>query len=513
MAAARESAPGRQGDGSGPVDVGGALSDRAWAWRGGLTGLVGFGCGLKSRATSEGVMKNWTRPESGAGEEFLDAAEAGDEDVDFLLGVIKIETRARRAREAELAHQRLVAVVAAAEGEAVFVGEGDDVVRVHIGKREADEAAAGLAGARADDADAGDRGEFFHRDGAEMVVVGGDNFAADGVYVVAGGAEGDGIGDVGRAGFVALGGGFPVGAFVGDGDDHAAAGFVGREFVEEGAAAVEDADAGGAAHFMAGEGEEIAAERLHIEGRVADGLGGVDHGDGTDGAGAAAEEGGVVEGAEGVGNVGEGDELHGGREERVERGVVEAALGVGAEHGDVAERGAGGAGGLLPRDEVGVVLHLGGEDDVAGLQVRVGPAAGDDVNALGGAAGENDFGGIGGVDELRDPRAGTFVAGGGAHGERVEAPVDVGVVALVVVDEGVDHGAGFLGSGAVVEIDEGLAVDLLVQDREIGAGAGEVARRFRVLGFGFRVHAGRSGIGRKGISPCGSRWWRGAGRL
>jgi hypothetical protein len=44
-----------------------------------------------------------------------------------------------------------------------------------------------------------------------------------------------------------------------------------------------------------------------------------------------------------------------------------------------------------------MVLHLGGENDVAGLQVRVGPAAGDDVDALGGAAGENDFGGVGGV--------------------------------------------------------------------------------------------------------------------
>ena len=388
--------------------------------------------------------------------------EAGDEDVDFLLGVVEIEACARGAREAELAHEGLVAVVAAAEGEAVFVSKGHHIVGVDIGEGEAHEATARLAEARADDADAGDDGEFLHRDGTEVVVVRGDDVATDRVDIVAGGAEGDGVGDVGRAGFVALGGRLPVRAFVGDRDDHAAAGFIGGELIEERAATVKDADAGGAAHFVAREDEEVTAERLDVDGGVADGLGGVDQGDGADGAGAAAEQGGVVDRAEGVGDVGEGDELHGRGEQRVERGGVESTLGIGAEHGNVFQRGAGGLGGLLPRDEVGVVLHLGGEDDVAGLEVGVGPAAGDNIDALGGPAGENDFGRIGGVDEFRDAGAGAFVTVGGAHGERVEAAVDVAVVALVVVDEGVDHGTGFLRSGAVVEIDEGLAVDLLV---------------------------------------------------
>ena len=115
------------------------------------------------------------------------------------------------------------------------------------------------------------------------------------------------------------------------------------------------------------------------------------------------------------------------------------------------------------------MLDLGGEDDVAGLEVGVAPAAGDEVDALGGAARENDLGGIGGMDESRDSRACALVGVGGAHGEGVEAAVDVAVVALVVVHERVDDGARFLGGGAVVEVDEGFAVDLLVQDREIGA--------------------------------------------
>jgi hypothetical protein len=107
------------------------------------------------------------------------------------------------------------------------------------------------------------------------------------------------------------------------------------------------------------------------------------------------------------------------------------------------QRGAGGFRGLLPGHEVGVVLELGREHDVAGLEVGVAPAAGDEVDALGGAAREDDLGGIGGVDELRDAGAGALVGIGRAHRERVQAAVDVAVVALVVVHERVDHGAGF----------------------------------------------------------------------
>ena len=101
-------------------------------------------------------------------------------------------------------------MVAAAEGETVFIGKGDYIVGVNFGEGETHEPAAGLAGARADDADAGDVGEFFHRDLREVVIVGGDGVAADLVEVIAGRAKSNGIGDVGRAGFVRSGEGFHV---------------------------------------------------------------------------------------------------------------------------------------------------------------------------------------------------------------------------------------------------------------------------------------------------------------
>ncbi len=175
--------------------------------------------------------------------------------------------------------------------------------------------------------------------------------------------------------------------------------------------------------------------------------------------------------------MGEGEELHLRGEELVEGIEVEAVLGVGAGDGNVFQRGTRADGELLPRDKVGVVLHLGGEDDVAGLEAGVAPGLGDEVDGLGGAAREDDFGGIGGVDELRGAGAGGLVTVGRTHGKGVKAAVDVGVVTFVEAGEGVDDGARLLGGGAVVEIDEGLAADVLVEGGEVDAEIGGEGHR------------------------------------
>ena len=67
--------------------------------------------------------------------------------VDFGRGVVDVEAGAGGAREAELLHEGLVAVVTAAEGDAILVGEGDNVVGVGVAQGEADDAAADGAGA------------------------------------------------------------------------------------------------------------------------------------------------------------------------------------------------------------------------------------------------------------------------------------------------------------------------------------------------------------------------------
>ena len=68
--------------------------------------------------------------------------------------------------------------------------------------------------------------------------------------------------------------------------------------------------------------------------------------------------------------------------------------------------------------------------------------------------------------------------------------MDVGIVALVVTAEGVEDGAGFLGGGGVIEVDERMPVDLLVENREI------LPQGLPIDGVaGDPVHAGMCGRG------------------
>ena len=62
-----------------------------------------------------------------------------------------------------------------------------------------------------------------------------------------------------------------------------------------------------------------------------------------------------------------------------------------------------------------------------------------------------------------------FVLAGGAFGEGVDAAMDVGIVALVVVVKGVDDDAGLLRGGGIIEIDQRLAVDFLFEQRKVVA--------------------------------------------
>jgi hypothetical protein len=119
-----------------------------------------------------------------------------------------------------------------------------------------------------------------------------------------------------------------------------------------------------------------------------------------------------------------------------------------------------------------VVLHL--RDDDLGLVVHavglVGPAqhVRDEVERLGGVLGEDHLVAGGRVDERGDlvPRA--LVQRRGLLGEHMHTAVDVGVVPLVVLVQGVQHLARLLRGRRVVQVHELLTVvDRAVQDGEV----------------------------------------------
>ena len=168
---------------------------------------------------------------------------------------------------------------------------------------------------------------------------------------------------------------------------------------------------------------------------------------------------------------------------RVEVGEVEPAVG-GDRH--PAQGGAGAAAGLLPRDEVGVVLHLGDEHLVtraegepvavaAPTAVRaVGEGVGDEVDRLGRVAGEDDLVGPR-PDEARDGVARRLVGVGALLGELVGTAVHGRVRALVEVALGVEHLAGLVRGRTRVEVDQRVPpAHGARQDREVGPDPGQL---------------------------------------
>ena len=127
------------------------------------------------------------------------------------------------------------------------------------------------------------------------------------------------------------------------------------------------------------------------------------------------------------------------RSRQLERVEVEPAV---VGHAVPAQDRAGAPAQLLPRHEVGVVLQLGDDDLVAGLEReprrlraqrgadrRVRERVGDEVDPLGGVLGEHHLVRVR-PDERRDPRARRLVRVGGLLGELVRAAVHCRVVLL-----------------------------------------------------------------------------------
>src|SRR5690242_4671283 len=126
-----------------------------------------------------------------------------------------------------------------------------------------------------------------------------------------------------------------------------------------------------------------------------------------------------------------------------------------------------------------MMFEGGNQHFVAGADVCPAEGLGDKVDALGGATDEDDLAGPISIQETANCFPGRFVVVGGALGKGVHAAMNVGIVALVIVANRIDHGAGLLRSGSVVQIDERLAVDQLMQDREFLADVLNVERAAR----------------------------------
>jgi len=113
------------------------------------------------------------------------------------------------------------------------------------------------------------------------------------------------------------------------------------------------------------------------------------------------------------------------------------------------------------------MLHLGEKDHISRAEKFSAPGLSDEIDPFGRAAGEDDFVRTGGAEVLGDASPRAFIRLGRARTELVQAPMDVGVLVLVIISQGLENLSRLLGGRRVVEIDKWMVVRPFPQDREV----------------------------------------------
>ena len=132
----------------------------------------------------------------------------------------------------------------------------------------------------------------------------------------------------------------------------------------------------------------------------------------------------------------------------------------------------------LPGNDVRVMLDGGDQHLVAAAEVRAPPGAGHQIDALGGAAREDDFLLVARVDKPPHRGTGRFVRGRSYFAQIVHAAMNVGVLLRVVADDSIDHCLRLLRRSRIVQVDELLtATNRAMENGKVAPNALQVVRR------------------------------------
>ena len=195
-------------------------------------------------------------------------------------------------------------------------------------------------------------------------------------------------------------------------------------------------DAGGTKQLVTGEHVEVAVQASYVHLHVRDRLGSVQKDGYALGVRQFNDAFGGHDSAKSVGDVGDGHQLGAGAQHRLE--LVHQQL-AGLVDGDHSQYGPLFLAKDLPRNDVGVVFHVGDDNFIAGAYVLLAEGLGHQVDAFSGPPGVDNLPVAAGVEEVADFAAGVFIVVGGPLAQGVDAAVHVGVVGGVVTDEGVYH--------------------------------------------------------------------------
>ncbi len=218
---------------------------------------------------------------------------------------------------------------------------------------------------------------------------------------------------------------------------------------------------------MPAEGHEIRAHRLHVHRQMRRMLRGIDQHHRADRVCPPRNLLDRIDRAQHIGNRRHRDQFGALREQPIERLQIQQPV-VGDRR--PAHHRSGSLRQLLPGHDVRMVLHLGEQNFIARLDVRLAPTVRHQIDAFGGAVREDHFLARCGIDELANFLPRFFVQIGRLIAQPMNAPMHVGVSAGVHVHHRIDHLPRSLRRGGIIQIDQRLAVGPhRTENRKIGA--------------------------------------------
>ena len=363
--------------------------------------------------------------------------------------------------------QRLTAVMAAPDADTGGIHERSDVVGVHALDQEGGQGTTLglLLGGGAQNAHSVDGLKPLEQMAGELRFPGLNRLEADGLQIADRRTHADRFTDGGGAGLELVRQIRPGAVIEEDVLNHFAAPEEGRHRLQQRLARPEEPHPGGTTQLVGGRHQEIGTQRGDVGGLVGQALTGIHQHQGTGGMGGGDH---LIEGvaaAETVADMHQAHQTSAVAELGAE--VVEIQF-TGFRDADVAQHTTGALGQQLPGHQVAVVLHEGEQHLIPRAQVGVTPAAGHQVDRLAGIAGEHDLPRTGCTDELRSRGPGGLEGFGGADAELVGTAMHIGVVAGVVVLQGLEHRERLLAGGSVIQVDQRATVSgALLQNREI----------------------------------------------
>src|SRR5262249_16714224 len=118
-------------------------------------------------------------------------------------------------------------------------------------------------------------------------------------------------------------------------------------------------------------------------------------------------------------------------------------------------------------NDIGMVLHRGDYNFIPGADVFPAVGLRDQVDSLGRAAQKDDLARVAGVEKALDDEARVLIGFGAKLAQQMYAAMDIGIFGQIGMTDRIDDNLWLLGRGGIVEVYQGLAVNVLLENREV----------------------------------------------